>query len=130
MPYKPKPACPVCRRLGCADPSHKPRPFKDAAPTRERRPEWEGDRKRRRATVKAWLAVNSVPTEDGQRAAICDECGQWSTRFVADHVTPVALSHDEHGPLKVHCVRCSRRQGGMVSNVKRKARAPGAVKKL
>jgi hypothetical protein len=120
-PTKPKPACRVCRRLNCDNPAHKPQPFASAPPTRERRPDWDADRKRRRAAVKAWLAVNGSPTLDGKMAAVCEDCGHWATSFVADHLAPVAMSGDEYGQLRVHCVACSRRQGGQVSNARRKA---------
>lgn len=53
---------------------------------------------------------------DGKLAAVCPECGKWTTEFVADHVQPVALGGSELGELRVHCVQCSRRQGGRVSN--------------
>jgi hypothetical protein len=115
----------VCRRLNCTDPSHKRKPFATAAPTRERRPGWDQDRARRRATVKAWLAVNGIIGDDGKRVAVCEDCGKVRSKFVADHDPPLALGGDENGPLRVHCAYCSSRQGGIVANKVKKIRGRG-----
>ena len=125
MPYKPKSACPVCRRLDCTDLRHKPKPFAAVAPTRERRPEYDSwrEQQRRKRTVAVWLAANGTPTTDGKVAAVCPECGRLHVSFVADHVRP-AMDHGEAGPLAVHCIVCSRRQGGRIGN-QRKHRGRG-----
>ena len=125
MPYKPKSACPVCRRLDCTDARHKPKPFATVAPTRQRRPEYDSwrEQQRRKGVVSSWLDANTTHTEDGKRIAVCEECGRYAAHFVADHVF-AASEHGEAGPLRVHCASCSRRQGGRIGN-ERKHRGRG-----
>jgi hypothetical protein len=125
-PYAPKPACPKCRRVNCTDASHRAKPhgWSDGN-TRARRPRYADteELKRRGAAVRAWLGANAVVGEDGKRYACCPDCFTWQTQFVADHVVPVALGGGEDGPLRVHCRRCSDRQGSAIARTRRRRRA-------
>lgn len=115
MPMKPKPACPVCRRVGCTDKTHKPKPFANSKPTRERRPGWDRTRKRRQQVVAAWRA---------QYADWCPVCGRTGVKLSADHIVPVALGGEEDGELAVACVDCQHKQAARVGNeVQRRKRA-------
>lgn len=118
-PMRPRPACRVCRRVGCTDPSHKPKPFAKAETTAERRPEYRSyaQQKRRRATVNAWLSMHEVGrTEQGKRVAVCPDCQQLRCAWIADHVVPVMDGGSEDGALRVHCLSCSRSQGARVGH--------------
>lgn len=113
MPYKPKPACPKCRRMNCTDPTHKPKPFVTARPRSERRPDYHRDRGRRREAVKAHIAAYGE---------WCPLCGRVGVKLTADHIHAVGLSGDEFGALSVHCLDCQRRQGARVANERRGGR--------
>jgi hypothetical protein len=122
VPWAPKPACPVCRRVRCTDPSHR------AKPRGERklaRPEYgtSAERKRRHDTVAAFMAEHGFLLSDGKTtAARCPECREVRVRFIADHVVPIAEGGTEDGELGIHCARCSGRQGAAIANRKRRGR--------
>lgn len=112
MPTRPKPACPVCRKLGCTDPAHKPVPWEHSTsrPTTERRPDYAKDQRRRKAVVDAHRAEfgNWCPRcndrdyhADGKRVVL-----------TADHVRSVADEGAEQGLLRVMCRRCNSHLGG------------------
>ena len=121
MAWKPKPACPVCRRLNCTDPKHK-RESKPRGVRRLERPDYNtsAERRRRRAAVDQFLAEHGHRLDNGDTIARCPECGQMRARFVADHTTPLAMGGSEQGPLGIQCAVCSGRQGARIANAKRK----------
>ena len=116
MPWSPKPRCRICRQLHCQNPDHQKKP-------RERgdrvlaRPDYNSTAqvKRRRRAVDLFLLDNAVPTDDGRLVAVCPQCGSWRSKFVADHVVPIAEGGTEDGALQVHCSVCSGRQGAMLA---------------
>jgi ribosomal protein S27AE len=116
VPFKPKPPCRVCRRLHCTDPSHAPKP-RQRGERRLARPEYNTsqERRRRKAAVDAFLAEHGHTLPNGDVIARCPECGEVRARFIADHVTSIAEGGAEDGPLRVHCARCSGRQGARLS---------------
>lgn len=118
MPMMPERACPKCRRVGCTDPAHKPQPFAGARSRRLPRTSYRdsAEVERRRATVAAFLVERGFDLSDGNRAARCPDCGKVRTRFVADHVTPLAHGGREDGALRVHCAVCSGQQGAKIAN--------------
>ncbi len=94
MPWKPKSACPVCRRVGCT--AHK----------RSRsRPETRQEREAKVKLVKEWVEAH----------------GYWCPGFevephpsadlTADHILPVGLGGDVLGPMQVLCRKCNSRRG-------------------
>jgi hypothetical protein len=86
---------------------------------RKRRPGYDAERKRRRAFVRAHLRQHGERI-DGKWQAVCQVCGRTRilplARWWADHVTPVALGGDEHGPLRLSCAECQVKQGSQVAN--------------
>jgi len=122
MPYKPKPACPVCRRVNCTDPEHR-RPKEPSGWHRGRRdPRRAGhsraETQRRAAVVKAWRAAHGN---------VCPACGYRDrypdgkpVKLTAEHLNPVALGGAEDGPLGVMCMRCQTRQGSAIGRAKRR----------
>lgn len=121
MPTSPKPRCRVCKQLHCTDPSHKrePRQRTQAALQRPERNSWP-ERKRRAATVSAWLSVHGITLENGDVIARCPDCRQMRVNFVADHVHPLATGGPEDGELRIHCASCSGKQGARLAAWRRK----------
>lgn len=118
---RPKSPCPRCHHVRCTCATDGLRPKRKAwddrrRQTKDRRPRYVSsvERKRRRDTVDAWLNANALGMVDGRKWAICPECRQARTQWVADHVHPVALGGQEDGRLVVHCKSCSSRQGGRI----------------
>jgi len=126
LPSKPAPPCRVCRKLHCSDPAHKPKPFAYAAPTRDRRPDYDRERRRRRKFVRDQLNMHGVHIGDGVWAATCATCGRSKSLpirdWLADHITPVSAGGSESGPLRLSCVQCQRRQGGHIGSRNAKER--------
>jgi 5-methylcytosine-specific restriction enzyme A len=68
------------------------------------------ERKRRRATVEAWVAVHGLWCPGwGVPAHRVDRFSQLS----ADHVHPIALGGREDGPVVVRCLGCNTRRRSM-----------------
>ena len=113
-PVSPKGRCRVCSRLNCTE--HKKQP-RQRTPASVQRPDYNSwpERKRRAAVVADWLAAHGIETEDGQVMARCPDCRQWRTRWVADHVRPLARGGEEAGELRCHCAVCSGRQGARLA---------------
>lgn len=117
--------CPVCRRLRCVDPLHKRAPFAAAplSPTRDRRPGYDSERRRRRAFVQAALNAQGERLGDGLWRARCPACGEVKAlalrEWQADHIIPVCAGGYEDGPLRLSCSLCQRRQGGREANRRR-----------
>jgi hypothetical protein len=116
-PTSPKPRCRVCGQLHCTEPSHKARDPRQRDKRRLPRPDYNShaQRSRRKAVVTAFLAEYGRQTQDGRTVAICPQCGQWRSKWVADHVVPFVVSGDENGELRVHCSVCSGRQGAWIA---------------
>ena len=122
-PVSPKYPCARCRRVHCVCPPQAPRPaWQDSQPTKDRRPDYVtyAERKRRKDTVDAWLEQHSHGNVHGKQVAICPDCHQARASWVADHITPMARGGDESGPLRVHCVSCSRKQGARLAGEHRR----------
>lgn len=112
MPIKPKPACPVCRRVGCVDPAHRPKV--DWRKQRERRPVRTDARNK--AAVQAWVEVHGY---------VCPgyKCPPHeSDDLTADHVVPLFLGGDPNGELRVLCRGCNSRRGAEMQAEKRRGR--------
>lgn len=120
MAWKPKPPCPICRRLGCQNPQHQKQP-KQRGERKLARPEYNSSAqiRRRRETVAEWLSVHGIKLANGDLIARCPDCKQMRARFIADHITPIALGGSEDGPLTVHCASCSGKQGAAITNRRR-----------
>ena len=101
MPYAPKAACPVCRRVGCTQ--HRI----EANRRRTPRPMTNAEIVRRKAAVDEWRA---------QYGDWCPACGWVGVKLTADHVVPVALGGDEDGELRVMCKSCNSRGGAAITN--------------
>jgi hypothetical protein len=92
--------CPVCRKRGCVNQDHKPKPFASSRPRSERRPNYDKYRAQRKAAVLEWIEIWGL---------YCPICGHKDTftdgtavRLTANHIYPVALGGDEDGPMRVH----------------------------
>ena len=122
MPTRPKSPCPRCHHVRCVC---EPRPEKRESgwhrsrETRERRTTYQSSKEKRRRSdaVRVFLAEHSRGTiAPGRTLALCPDCKRLRTRWVADHVRPIALGGEEGGPLRVHCRVCSDQQGSMIAN--------------
>ena len=96
--------------------------FDGTRQARERRPEYEADRKRRRAFVTAHLRQHGVREGQGVWTAVCQVCGVRKTlplsEWWADHIHAVADGGSEHGPLRISCKACQITQGSQVANAR------------
>jgi hypothetical protein len=123
MPVRPKYPCSRCHHVRCTcAPRPERKAWQDSTPTKQRRPDYAtyAERKRRKATVDAWLGQHSRSQHMGKPVAICPECKQLRSSWVADHVVPVDVSGDEHGDLRVHCRSCSSKQGARLAAAHRR----------
>ena len=118
MPMMPDRACPKCRKRGCSDPSHKPRDFAHMGPRRVPRDRSWKERKRR---------SDFIADHRNRYGNWCPVCGDQDVHadgkrvhLWADHITPVALGGDEHGPLRAMCSRCQSKQGRAVMMARKK----------
>ena len=95
-------------------------PFAGARPSQERRPDYDADRKRRRAFVRQHLRDNGQEVDRGVWLATCQVCGQVRalplSDWWADHIHVVARGGSEHGPLRLSCKLCQLKQGSTVAN--------------
>jgi hypothetical protein len=116
MPSSPKPRCRVCHQLHCTNPEHKWQPSKRGERVTER-PDYSTshERKRRAATVAAFMAEHGFVLENGDVVAHCPECRRLRARFVADHIVPLIEGGSEDGELRVHCRSCSGKQGARIA---------------
>lgn len=96
MPYRVKPACPICRRVVCEH-----RNISRVGAYRNRALE----RTHCREAVEAWVGVHGywcpgygVPAHE-------------SHDLTADHVVPVGLGGDPLGEVQVLCRACNSRRG-------------------
>ena len=96
--------------------------FRGARSPRERRPDFDADRRRRRAFVKRELREHGMDMGDGTWAARCQVCGESKALplrdWWADHIDPVAGGGPESGPLRLSCKACQVRQGSRVANAR------------
>lgn len=106
----PKAACPVCRRVGCIDPTHKPVPYKrDWRKARARRPMTNREIEHCRRAVAEWVDANGYWCPGWG----CE--GHYSEDLTADHVIPVSLGGDPLGVVTVLCRACNARRGNGVA---------------
>ena len=130
MPWKPKAPCPRCRRVTCVCTTEQKRgrpAWQGTTPTRQSRPGYDAERRRRRAFVKAELHHVGEHLGNNVWLAVCELCGVPKalpfSEWWADHVHPVALGGSEAGPLRLSCASCQRRQGARLA---RERGQPGA----
>lgn len=107
-PWAPKPACRVCRRMGCTDPTHKQR-----APSTSPPRAWQ-ERKRRAEFLAAWIA---------ERGPLCLGYSRpphyvSERELTADHVTPRQYG-GESGPLQALCLSCNVARGNATRDRRR-----------
>jgi len=123
MPTRPKYPCPRCHHVRCTCPlvdegsawAGQRGRRRLQRPTRNS----SSERKRRADVVAAFRAQHGVFCSDGSVVARCPECNKMKARFVADHIVPIAFGGTEDGPLRVHCLSCSGRQGARIARMKR-----------
>jgi 5-methylcytosine-specific restriction enzyme A len=104
MPFKPRDACPVCRRLNCTDPNHKTDPDKWRR-ARLARPMTNREIVHCRTAVEDWVEVHGP---------VCPMCGATTYDLTADHIVPVSKGGDPLGPVRVICRSCNARRGNRV----------------
>lgn len=117
----------MCRKLGCTKHAQRRVPFAGQAPTRERRPGYDKERRRRRDFVLAELRRRGRPLGGGVWVAVCTTCGREKRlqlkNWTADHVVPVCGGGREQGVLRLSCAACQRRQGGLLGADGRRSRS-------
>ena len=110
-PYAPKPACSVCRKTQCPDPTHT-KEYRRQQYERERRvrrPYLSEDRRRRAECVKAWIEAHGYICPGFERPS------HPAMNLEADHVVPVSFGGDPLGELQTLCHQCNvRRYAAMV----------------
>lgn len=108
MPYLPKGACPVCRRVGCT--VHPRRvPGRTWHGQTEYRPLVPGERKAKRRAVEEWVEGHGWVCPGYEREP------HESHDLTADHVIPKASGGDPLGPYQVLCRSCNSRKGNRIA---------------
>ena len=96
--------------------------FSGARGSRDRRPGYAADQRRRRAFVASDLRQHGEQVERGIWRARCELCRHVKTlplsHWWADHVHAVADGGSEHGPLRLSCKACQIAQGSAVANAR------------
>ena len=101
MPTRPKPACPVCRRVGCSLPEHR----EEWRRQRAVRPYNHEERVLKAQVVKEWREAHGDWCPGYKRG------GHITSDLTADHIYPVGQGGDPLGPLGVLCRSCNSRRG-------------------
>jgi 5-methylcytosine-specific restriction protein A len=117
LPTRPKNPCPVCRRLGCTNPTHHREKLDDWRERRRRRPYNHAERVLKEKVVKEWVAVYGW---------VCPgyQCPSHpSTDLTADHIVPIVAGGDPLGPMQVLCRRCNSRKGNDEKEARKKSKS-------
>ena len=105
-PWAPKPACSVCRRTHCDDPTHT-KEYREKLREKERRlrrPYISEERRGREQCVRDWVE---------QHGWICQGFGcpsHATQQLEADHIDPVSMGGDPLGELQALCHQCNVRR--------------------